>query len=322
MTAPAPADRRRIGIGPGLLLVLGALAFAGANVALWVHGVALDSGRWVDTVGPLNRDRPVASAVARAVVDRVLERSDPTSSQGRFGIGSTGQGPVGAGVREVAIEVCRQIIGTQQFGVVWRQANLVAHQDALALIGRGDKPSTGRVVLPLDALATQLDDSLVRQGIVLFPNGRPSRIGDFTIVDTRRRSELRQAAGLIDVAYIALPLAAAALLLVGMLTAGDRRNAVGLAGAAIAVACGLTILVMRLGPGVALHAVSDATTRRAAEQVAGALPTAFVRRTIVLAVGAALVAVVTLAVSRIRRLDRRPRTVSPFSTRPTIGGPR
>ena len=269
-----------MGIGAGVLIVLGCLAFSGANAALWINGVTLNSHKWVDTVGPLHSDETVAAAVADAVVGRVLEQSNLTRQR----IGGPSLGPVRdeALVRRIAVSVCRRLIATEQFGVVWRQANEIAHREALALIGRSSEPNPGSVVLPLNQLASDLDAALIRQGIVLFPDGRPARIADFTVLDNGQRTELRQAAGVIDGSHLILPLIAVVLLVSGFVLARNQLRALTLAGAGIAIASALSILAVRLGPGIALHAIGDPTTRRGANQVATSLLSTFVRRTTLL----------------------------------------
>jgi hypothetical protein len=294
-----PRVNRPVGFGAGLLILLGCLAFAGANAALWINGVALNSQKWVKTVAPLHTNEPVASAVATAVVGRVMEQSDPTALGASAGA-SPGQSQYDARVRRTAVSVCRQLITTPQFGVVWRQANQIAHREALALIGRNRDPNPGSVVLPLDQLASELDAALISRGIVLFPEGRPARIGDFTVLDNGQRSELRQAAGVIDATHIILPLLAVALLVLGFVLARNQARAVALAGAGIAIACGLSLVAVHLGPGIALHAIGDPDTRRAANQVTTALLSTFVKRTVVITVLALVVAAAAVVGGRIR----------------------
>src|SRR6185436_10316496 len=101
------------------------------------------SHQWVNTVGPLHSDEPVAAAVADAVVGRVLEQSSLRTQ--RVGGSSLGPVPDQALVRRIAVSVCRRLIATEQFGVVWRQANEIAHREALALIGRSSAPNPGSV---------------------------------------------------------------------------------------------------------------------------------------------------------------------------------
>ena len=51
-----------------LLIVLGCVAGAGANVTVWLKNVALNTNAWVAAVGPLSRDPAVALAVSDYVV--------------------------------------------------------------------------------------------------------------------------------------------------------------------------------------------------------------------------------------------------------------
>ena len=253
-----------MGIGAGLLIVLGCLAFSGANAALWINGVTLNSHQWVNTVGPLHSDETVAAAVADAVVGRVLEQSNLTRQ--RIGGPSLGPARNDALVRRIAVSVSRRLIATEQFGVVWRQANEIAHREALALIGRSSEPNPGSVVLPLNQLASDLDAALIGQGIVLFPDGRPARIADFTVLDNGQRTELRQAAGVIDGSHIILPLLAVVLLVSGFVLARNQLRALTLAGAGVAIACAA------LHPGGAPRAGDRPPRHRRSHHPAGGQP--------------------------------------------------
>jgi hypothetical protein len=142
-----PARRRlRRGL-TALFVALTVIALVTSTVAAWARSVALDTDRFVDTVGPVIDDPAVQEALAVRLTDRVMTALDIEGRVVSFlsGIGSDTlpvspallAGPITDGIRERLLERSRQLIASDAVSTIWEAALRTAHSQAVALL-RGE----------------------------------------------------------------------------------------------------------------------------------------------------------------------------------------
>ncbi|MDX6616276.1 MAG: hypothetical protein QOD60_1367 [Solirubrobacterales bacterium] len=162
MSEPAE-DRHKITVRI-LLVVASFLAFL-SIFTTWIDRQALDTSSWVDTSGRLLEDKKISDALANYAIDQLyanvnvnkeLQSKLPTELKPL-------SGPAGAGLRELAVRAAQSALQRPRFQEAWRQANLVAHQQLVAILeDKSNAVSTagGRVVLDLRPLVAQLADTI------------------------------------------------------------------------------------------------------------------------------------------------------------------
>ncbi|MGH8869524.1 MAG: hypothetical protein ACRDYU_16210, partial [Actinomycetes bacterium] len=145
----------------GILVVLAAFGLVATVIGGWAARTSLDTDRWVSTVGPLPQDPEVAAAVSQYlttevvsvlnVEDRVSEALPPNAA--------FLAGPLTSQVRDYLRTSVNDVIQTPQFNEVWREANRIAHSQALAILeDRSDvvQASDDRVTLDLLPVVNQV----------------------------------------------------------------------------------------------------------------------------------------------------------------------
>jgi hypothetical protein len=166
--------RRRLS---GLFVFLTVLSLVVTVVGAWARAVALDTDRFVATVGPVIEDPAVQQALSVRLTDRVMEGlqvEDRVSTalagldQGELPVSpALLAAPISDGIRTVLLKRTEQAISSDAVANLWNTALTRAHSQAIALL-RGESTNAtieGDAVyinlLPFinDALAT-LEDQL------------------------------------------------------------------------------------------------------------------------------------------------------------------
>src|SRR5882757_2108624 len=152
-----PEDRHKIKVRV-LVVVASFLAFL-SIFTTWIDRQA------VDTSGKLLEDKKISDALANYAIDQLYANVDvqkelqsklPTDIKPLAG-------PASAGIRELAVRVAEDALQRPRFQDAWRQANLTAHAQLVAILeDKSNAVSTtgGRVVLDLRPLVSQLADRI------------------------------------------------------------------------------------------------------------------------------------------------------------------
>jgi hypothetical protein len=235
-----------------VLLLVGALVGVLSVVAVYLKSQVLDTETYVQTVSPLAEDPAVREAVATRLTQEVVTRADingiATDLAQRLVAQGAPQriedlvGPAVSGLTSFLHNEIYKLLGTPQFQQVWDQVNRVAHQGVVTTLtgGKGEflDSSGNTVTIDLGAVLSAVKQRLAAQGI-----GFVSKIPDVSIpyqlVDSDQLPKMRTYAKWLDTAGTWLPFVALALLVLGMLTAPNRRR-------------GLIVGVVMLGLATAL----------------------------------------------------------------------
>jgi hypothetical protein len=140
--------RRRLS---GLFVFLTVLSLVVTVVGAWARAVALDTDRFVATVGPVIDDPSVQEALSVRLTDRVMEGlqvEDRVSTalagldQGELPVSpALLAAPITDGIRNVLLKRTEQAIASDAFQNLWNTALTRAHSQAIALL-RGESTNT------------------------------------------------------------------------------------------------------------------------------------------------------------------------------------
>jgi hypothetical protein len=281
------------GLAAFVLILLGALLVPVAVVGHWVNDSLVPTEQFTATAAPLAQDE----AVVEAVSDRLTQET--VEALGRAG---------GAPGAEVAIgRVVGAAVASPVFGRVWEESVATAHKEATAVL-EGDPDAAvdeaaGTVDIRLGGIAATVRERLVDAGVPLA-----GRLPDLEAsLPLGRIEDLQRAQAGYDAVRTWGPwvaVAAAGLLVLGVLAARNRRRAV--IGAALASLTTLALLAAGLFVGREVYLVLlPADVPRSAGRaiydtmISGLWP--LVGWTALAAAVAAVVAVVVGAVARPRR---------------------
>ncbi len=203
------------------VVVIVAIATAGAAIALWARDDVLDSQGFVDATAPVVQRDDVRDAVAELTVASLGAQPAPVHEQIRAG--------------------ARQLVGTARFAALWRDANAAAHSQARALI-RGDGE---RVVLDVGALADLVVERLRAAGVDVGPEDVDRSQTRVVVLDAGEADGARDVAGWTDRLALVLPALAGGGLVALLLLA--RRRALALAALGATAAACFAVAVIAAG---------------------------------------------------------------------------
>lgn len=138
-----------------LLAVVAALASVLAVVGTWAERTLLDTDAWVEAVEPLPSDPAVASELSEIAADELFDHvdveqliADELPSDLR-----AVAGPIAGGLRTAVEDVAEEVLLSDEFRVVWREVNRIAHEEMLVVL-RGDGDGDGDEVTSQDGTVT------------------------------------------------------------------------------------------------------------------------------------------------------------------------
>ncbi|MFE9556190.1 hypothetical protein ACFYOD_22245 [Streptomyces sp. NPDC006703] len=279
---PAPKDTARKGgraegdgghgTGPGqivrrtasaILIVLTCVLVPVALLTVWVHDIALDTDRYVDTVAPLASDPAIEDAAVHRIAGAVDVRVNGNqvaadiaawlTSQGlppRAAAAVKGLGPqLDSAVNTTVTKVATRFVQSDRFEKVWTNANRAAHGAVVhALTGQGHGAvgvSGDKVTLDVGTAVDRVKQELVDAG--LSPAEKiPDVDKQLVLFQSDQLGKLRKGAHLLDVIGNWLPVLVVVIGTAGVLLAHRRRRALartalGAAFACLIVAIGLVI---------------------------------------------------------------------------------
>lgn len=279
--SPAGKTRALRATASAVLATLACLLAPLALIAVWVHDIALDTDRYVETVAPLARDRVVQDAAAARIAHAVGVRTDgpaaaadlaawlrsrglpPRAARTVRGLGPQLDAAVTGSVEKAATRVVR----SERFAQLWTRSNRVAHRAVVhALTGEGRGAvgiSGGTVVLDVGAAVDTVKDQLVADGIAPAA-AIPSTDRQFVLLDSDQLGKVRKSAHALDVAGNWMPAVVVVLAAAGVLLAHRRRRALARTALGVAAACLAVAIALSVARGYYLDHLPSAVHSRAA----------------------------------------------------------
>jgi hypothetical protein len=246
-----------------VLVALSLLVVLGAVHAAWLETTLSDEERFVATFAPLPEEPAVATALSRRVatelivvadVAGIVERSLPPDL-------SFLAVPVTEGLRDLTADVTGDVISSDVFAGIWRQALRLSHNAASVVLS-----TDGRVEIDLNAAADEVVSELEARGVTLLSNLDI----ELPVIVVFENDQLQSAAGVvgvIDTMGWFLPLLAVLLIAAAIWVAPDRRRATAAIGFGSAIVILVTLVAVRLARGGTVSSIDDETQRAAAEAV-------------------------------------------------------
>jgi hypothetical protein len=278
-----------------VLIVLGCVLAPVSVIGVWARNTLLDTGQYVDTVGPLADDPAIQEALADRVTTRLFESVDVEAelSEALPEEADVVVPIVADGLERVVHDVTLRFAESDRFPQLWERINRRAHAAVVAVLeGEGTEnidTRDGKVVLDVSAVVEQVQERLADRGIEVFEDASGERLpSELVLFESEGLTKAQSGVRLLDTLAFALPAISLVLLALAIALARDRRRA-GLAAAlGVALAMAVVLTAFNLARGAYLDAIENAgrSTDAAAaayDQVLGFLRLSL-RTTFVLAV--------------------------------------
>ncbi|MGI9666659.1 MAG: hypothetical protein ACR2N2_06090 [Acidimicrobiia bacterium] len=248
-------------ITAAVLVVLFAITLALANQAIWLATTVLDTETFVDTLAPLPADDAVAASLGDRFATAVVENNDIGAAlaeelpEGLKFIAA----PLAESVKGLIANAATAVIQSDRFVAIWETALRVTHGTAMFIIDQSSEGalqvSEGDVILDLNGLVEQVDETLQERGIDVLADTEI----DATIVLYETENE-----GVVQsIVQIVYQIRWGAIILVVVLlgaavaVASDRRKVTVWLGIGTVVSMLLVLIELRLFRRQIIDAVSD-----------------------------------------------------------------
>jgi hypothetical protein len=249
-------------VGSAVLVVVGLLLTPPAVAAAHARPQLTDTERFVAAFGPLAADRGVQDAVgdtAIAALDDAVDFSALADSAVSGLLDRASLPPVAGGLlqslggraadalRALVDEQIRSVVASDAFGRIWQGMLRQAHSRALAGV-RGE--SSASLVVRGDALVLQVGPVVERARQALVDRGAwyaaaiPQVDRAVELVEVPGLATVVRAHGAAAAAGVWLPVAAAALLVAGVLAARRRARAAAWTGLGLAGVTAVLLVVL------------------------------------------------------------------------------
>ncbi len=225
-----------------LFVIVASLATPLAITAVWLRETLLDTHRYVAVVAPLSSNRAVDQAVAAQVASALLDNVRITSQGGILGL------TINGGVRDTTQALVEKFLQTDQFHVLWVQANTRAQQQLRAALE--GKPNAvvspdGSVAIDLSSIVFAARKELGASGLHIFDKIPPADLQrGIVIARPSTLSKGKQAVRALKAAAILLPAVAAVFAALALLVSRERKRTVFWLATDVAALCVVALIAI------------------------------------------------------------------------------
>lgn len=278
-----------------LLILLGCVLFAFANVANWARDTLIDTDAWVETVGPLSQNPVIVGTLSEVIVEEISEQLDlsPPDTPGILdALGILDESLVEM-VQDLLSEAISRIILSDEFNEIWVTANEVIHGALIAVLS-GDNPfiyaEGGIVYLDFNELINETLDLLGLKDLSFFEVGDDA--ARFELVESEKLAILQRALRFIDRLAL-LSIIIVILCFGGALALSKwRRSTVVSIGLCVAFAMLLSLILFNIGEALALDSILDPALYDLASEVLDTLTSGlFIQTLLFLILGVSVAAI-------------------------------
>ncbi|MCX4966121.1 hypothetical protein OHA98_14985 [Streptomyces sp. NBC_00654] len=237
-----------------VLITLACLLVPVSLLTVWVHGIVLDSDRYVSMVSPLATDPAIEEAAVRRITAAADVRVDGARVTADLGAWLEAQGlpprvatavealgpQLDEAVDRAVAKVATRFVRSDRFEAIWTGANRAAHSSVVhALTGEGRgavEVEGGTVTLDIGAAVERVKQDLVHAG--LSPAERIPEVDKrMVLFQSDELEKTRNAVRLLDAVGNWLPVLTVILGAGGVLLARRRRRALVTTALCAAAAC-------------------------------------------------------------------------------------
>lgn len=278
-----------------LLIVLGCITFAFANVANWARDSVLDTDAWVAMVGPLSQNPVIVSTLSDAIVEGVSEELDlsPPETPGILTTLGIIDKPLVEMVQELLSETISTVLLSDEFNEIWVTANEVIH-GALVTVLSGDNPyiyaEDGIVYLDFNELINEVLNLFGLKELSIFETG--DELARFELMESETLAVIQRALRFIN------QLALLSILIVILSFSGAialskrRRNTVINIGLGSAITMLISLILFNIGEAIALDSILDPSLYDFASELLNTLTNGLITQTMLFLILGAVIAAV------------------------------
>lgn len=282
-------------IAVALLIVLGCIALALANISNWARDTLIDTDVWVATIGPLSQNPVIVEAFSDAILEGVSEELGITPLERPSLLVLLGilDQPLVEKVQELISEAISTVILSDEFNEVWVRAIEIIH-DSLFIVLSGDSAyiyaENGIVYLDFSELLDEILNMLGLKNISLFEPG--AEVMQFALVESDSLAELQRLLSMLD--RIALLSFFIMVLCFGGAVALSRwrRSTINAIGIGVAVVMLVSLFLINIGESYVLASIVDQAFNNLASEVFHSITAGLITQTVLLMILGVIVAII------------------------------
>jgi hypothetical protein len=270
-TTARPPKWRRILVA--LLVVIGCILAPLAMLGIWLRAEILDTGRYVSTMTPLADHPDIQIALADRITEALLVDSsleDEVESQ----LPERAQflsPKLSDAFSSIVHDAALNVVQSDQFGALWREANRRAHSSVVALL-EGDKSGrlgveNGEITLDLGPIAEKVDAALEEQGIDAFANSSRVQDNQIVLVDSIWLERVQTWTDLLQRIVYTLPILMFLCFGIAIWLSPNRRRTILRSALGVALALAIVTVGINSGRHFYLSALPDSVNQNAAGAV-------------------------------------------------------
>jgi len=243
-----------------ILIVVGAVLSPIALDALWIKRTVLDTDRFVAQLGPLADDPEIQAFVAGRLSDELIAQADLQTRLGNE-LPENLQfldGTLGSAGNQLITTASTEVVQSEQFSRLWREALRVAHSKVVAVL-TGDtnvvQVRNGVVTLDLGSLRNEVRGRVGDTGLARFLPAASDKPLEITLYQSDALASAQNFVKLLRVLGFVLPFLVLVLFGAGIALALDRRKAVFRVGVGLTIAMVVHLAMLLLGRSAYLDAI-------------------------------------------------------------------
>jgi len=249
--------------------VLAALLTTPAALAYWGQRTLNDTGRYVDTVGPLVNSAEVQAAVATKVTNALEQQVDVETILNQAFAGVIDQrprletlvGPLASAINGLIETQVRNVLASDVFAEFWVTANTRLQQGLIRVLEGEDTGAVSlqddQVVLDVSDVIDQVKQRLVDRGLTIVANvPTPAKDRQIVLFDAPRLEKARTTYALVNPVAQWLILVVAGLYLGALVLSRRRPRMTVIIGAVLVVNALLVAVALSVGRQAFINALS------------------------------------------------------------------
>jgi hypothetical protein len=307
------------------LVVLTSILVTVSVTAVWARRNALNTDRYVDTIGPVAEDVRVQRALGRYITDQAMSAIDPQELL-RDALPERAQalvGPITSAVRGFVNDRVDAFLATDTFSRLWVEVNRRAHErvvdvlngdlppslqvegndvvlnvvpilnEVLARIGEASPEIFGRTVDLPTVSVDEVPEEAVQKIESALGRDLPDNFGQFTVFDASKLQQVQDTVTLFNRLVVVAVIVAVVLFALTLWVSPRRRRT--LLQLMVGIALGI-VIIRRLGLRLEDDVVSyvKPENRDAVKVIVGAFVSSLLDATAWILAGAAVIAAIAL----------------------------
>ncbi len=282
-------------IAVALLIVLGCIALALANISNWARDTLIDTDVWVATIGPLSQNPVVVEALSDAIVEGVSEELGITPLERPSLLVMLGilDQPLVEKVQELVSEAISTVILSDEYNEIWVRAIEIIHGSLFKVLS-GDSiyiyAEDGIVYIDFSELLNEILNLLGLKNVSLFEPG--ADVMQFALVESDGLAVLQRGLRMLDRIAI-LSFFIMALSFGGAVVLSKwRRSTINAIGIGAAVVMLISLFLIAIGESYVLTSIIDPAFNDLASEAFHSITSGLITQTALLLILGVIVAVI------------------------------